>query len=314
MDHIFKGDVQFWQRTDTLTAFFLGLVTLRVTSPTQSITLGDLDDDPEITVENLTFGVTEQQDFAEAFQVVAADGLDTVVLVAGQDPLSDSGVPLPERELWIDVGPERLPVPDIGAQFLDYVSQFEITNLTFDDAANDGEGAPITEGPFADGAELDLRDVAALEFLGRVGESLLPGDDDARKARAETVALIYEAALDRDGDVDEGGLNFWIDRAGDGLSDLALAAAFTSSPEFVAAFGEAGSLSDADYVETLYQNVLDRASDAAGFGFWTDVLELLDGNRDRLLLAFADSAENRANSQFVTSLAETDPGIWEFVA
>ncbi|GMG83680.1 hypothetical protein LNKW23_28930 [Paralimibaculum aggregatum] len=307
MDYVFKGDVQFWQRTSETTSFFIQVATWRITTPVLTIAYGDLPDMPEIEVQNLTLDVLEDPDFVEAFQVVDQDGLDTVVLVAGQEPLTDNGTPLPQREFFIDFGPMMLPVPDVGTQFTEVQELFTITPLTYDLDTEE----PV-DGPFGAGMELDFRDVDAFEFLGQVGETLLAGSEAERQDRAELIALIYEAALDRNGDVDEGGLNFWIDRAAEGLTDVQLANAFTASPEFVAAFGAPGSLSDEAYVERLYRNVLDRPSDEPGFAFWSEALDLLGGNRDLLLLAFARSNENRVNSDFVETLEETDPGIWEF--
>lgn len=160
----------------------------------------------------------------------------------------------------------------------------------------------------------DLRQAESFQFLGETGTRLLTGTDAEREARAESIAYLYEAGLDRDGNIDEGGLNFWIDTAGNGFSQRQIAQAFLDSAEFEAAFGAPETLTDEQYVEQLYQNVLDRASDQAGFDFWFGALESVGGQRDVLLIAFARSNENITGSPDVATLTETEPGIWEFIA
>ncbi|GMG82522.1 hypothetical protein LNKW23_17350 [Paralimibaculum aggregatum] len=127
---------------------------------------------------------------------------------------------------------------------------------------------------------------------------------------AMTVAYLYEAGLDRGGDI--GGINFWIDRREAGLSEKALAEVFLDSNEFAAAFGAPDELDDRALVQRLYENVLDRPADDAGTAFWESVLAAPGTDRADLLLAFADSEENREGSPFVATLHETTPGDWEF--
>lgn len=75
---------------------------------------------------------------------------------------------------------------------------------------------------------------------------------------AQTVALLFEAALNRDGQIGLGGLNFHIDAREAGLSEERLAQQFLDSPEFARAFGEPESLTDQELVEVLFRNVLNR--------------------------------------------------------
>lgn len=130
---------------------------------------------------------------------------------------------------------------------------------------------------------------------------------------AQVVALLYEAGLDRDGNIDLPGLNFWIDQREDGLSETATAQFFLDSPEFTQSFGDPDTLSDQELVATLYENVLDRPGEPAGVTFWTGVVGDPEFSRADLLLAFAVSPENRAGSEFVETLAEISDGEWAFV-
>ncbi len=146
-----------------------------------------------------------------------------------------------------------------------------------------------------------------------------PGDG-LTVAEAQRVAYLYEAALDRDGDIDLPGLNFWIDaREGeDGFSIVEVAGFFLDNPEFRAAFGEALDPTAPDYLDdfalvtALYENVLDREADEAGRDFWLSVLERPDVDRAQLVLFFADSPENLTGSAFIADLEEVTPGDWAF--
>ena len=103
---------------------------------------------------------------------------------------------------------------------------------------------------------------------------------------AKAVARLYSAAFDRTPYV--GGLNFWIDSYEAGRSLVSIAGDFYRSPEFTAKYG---ALSDLQYVEQLYQNVLGRPGEEGGIKFWTD--HLATGvSRERILVAFAKSSEN----------------------
>lgn len=132
-------------------------------------------------------------------------------------------------------------------------------------------------------------------------------------ADVRTVALLYEAALDRDGAIDIAGLNFWIDQREAGLSTDGLARDFIESPEFEAAFGDPAGLSDVEFVEILYQNVLDRPGEQGGVDFWVGALAQPGFERTDVLVAFANSPENVAGAPIVDDLMETSPGFWEFV-
>ncbi|MEL6577218.1 MAG: DUF4214 domain-containing protein, partial [Pseudomonadota bacterium] len=171
----------------------------------------------------------------------------------------------------------------------------------------------IVRGP--DGED-QLTGIERLAFDDRTIELTAPSlsPDEAR-----TVAYLYEAGLNRDGAIDLQGLNFWIDRREDGLSEQALSRAFLESEEFEAAFGDAFDADSADFltdlalVQQLYRNVLNREGETEGVAFWTGRVSQADFTRADLLLAFAKSAENVAGSPQVATLSEVAPGEWDFV-
>ena len=57
------------------------------------------------------------------------------------------------------------------------------------------------------------------------------------------------------------------------MSLEAIADSFINSPEFARTYGTVDSVSNDDYVDLLYTNVLGRDYDAAGFNYWVERLE-----------------------------------------
>lgn len=141
---------------------------------------------------------------------------------------------------------------------------------------------------------------------GQVGAGL-------SESGARFVAYLYEAAFDRNGEIDAPGLNFWIDRVEGGLSQTELADAFLAAPEFTESFGAIDTLSEADLIDRLYLNVLGRSPDGDGQAFWRMAAERPGVGKAELLIAFATGPENRAGSPFVEGLVELAPGEWEFI-
>jgi hypothetical protein len=106
---------------------------------------------------------------------------------------------------------------------------------------------------------------------GRGGDDALYGDgyrsvydlDDAR-----AVYRLYQATLDRVPDA--AGQAGWTELLATDARTLAgVAAGFVGSAEFQSVYG---ALSNAAFVELLYQNVLGRAADAGGLAGWTNAL------------------------------------------
>ncbi|MEL6480621.1 MAG: DUF4214 domain-containing protein [Pseudomonadota bacterium] len=151
-----------------------------------------------------------------------------------------------------------------------------------------------------------------IEFaIEAVADGSLPGGVD--QEGATTVAVLYEAALDRDGDVDFGGLNFWIDRSEEGLSDRDMAQRFLDSGEFESKFGPVEDISNEAFIDLLYDNVLGREGDEGGLEFWNAAIAREGADRAQLMLNFATSEENLNDIAFLDGLTEVAPGVWDFV-
>lgn len=120
---------------------------------------------------------------------------------------------------------------------------------------------------------------------------------------AGQVYRLYKAALDR---VPDGpGLGFWIKQIDAGKGDLIwMSANFIDSQEFRSTYGTPQTVTNTAFIGLVYKNVLGRAPDSDGFGFWDAKLST-GYQRERLMADFSESAENQANVA-----AAIKDGIW----
>lgn len=84
----------------------------------------------------------------------------------------------------------------------------------------------------------------------------------------QKVAALYVAVYNRSPDLD--GLNYWESQLNNGVSYAEMATGFISHPIFQR---EYGALSNKQFVEEIYINLLGRAGDSTGINFWTKALE-----------------------------------------
>ncbi|ASK21432.1 DUF4214 domain-containing protein, partial [Halomonas sp. N3-2A] len=98
---------------------------------------------------------------------------------------------------------------------------------------------------------------------------------------------LYKVAFDREADAT--GLNYWSGVRENGVSMFDIADFFIESEEFTDDHGS--SFSDDDYLTLLYANAFDRAPDADGFAYWSDVLEEPTVDHGDVMTYFATSEE-----------------------
>ncbi|MFZ6780340.1 DUF4214 domain-containing protein [Undibacterium sp. Ji83W] len=101
---------------------------------------------------------------------------------------------------------------------------------------------------------------------------------------------LYQAAFNRI--PDKAGLGYWIGQLDSGAETLNHAAAgFVNSVEFKKLYGD--NITDNAFMTALYNNVLHRNPDQAGFDYWNGRIK--DGmTRPDILASFSESAENFA--------------------
>lgn len=116
-------------------------------------------------------------------------------------------------------------------------------------------------------------------------DSTAPVADEASPGVRDSVVRLYFATLDRA--PDRAGLDHWVGHYLDGLPLASVAQGLMTSPEWTSRYDR---VDDAELVTLLYDNVLDRAPDEAGFTYWHR--RLLDGHaRTAVVLGFSESAE-----------------------
>ena len=112
------------------------------------------------------------------------------------------------------------------------------------------------------------------------------------RARAESTAKVDPAArlytayfLRRP---DAAGLRYWIAQLRAGRSNRWVAEFFARSPEFQQRYG---TLTNREFVELIYRNILGRPGEASGVEFWTGRLDAGANTRGWVMVGFSESAE-----------------------
>jgi hypothetical protein len=124
---------------------------------------------------------------------------------------------------------------------------------------------------------------------------------DVTSANAPAAYRLYGGAFDRT--PDEGGFRFWASTLDKNVALRDVAAEFISSEEFIGRYGS--SLSNAAFVDALYQNVLHRGGDAGGVAHWNRMLDNKLQDRSDVLVEFTQLPE------FVgISAANISNGYW----
>lgn len=113
----------------------------------------------------------------------------------------------------------------------------------------------------------------------------LRGGPDALASVDPTIRL-YSAYLTRVPDAS--GLNFWLNRRRAGWTLSRISSNFANSSEFKARYG---TLTNRQFVENIYANVLERAGDPAGITYWTSQLDRRRKDRGQVMINFSESSE-----------------------
>ena len=110
--------------------------------------------------------------------------------------------------------------------------------------------------------------------------------DDARLVR------LYLAYFNRP--PDPTGFAYWQRQLDAGKGLINAAQKFAESNEFKTKYG---TVSNADFIELVYQNVLGRSGDAGGIGYWTKQLDARKKSRGQVMLNFSESSEFTTKSK-----------------
>ena len=111
---------------------------------------------------------------------------------------------------------------------------------------------------------------------------------------------LYKAAFNRIPDAP--GLGWNIDLVDGGLTLAQMSAAFVASAEFTSTYG---SLTNTQFLDQLYLNVLGRPADPVGAAWNLNLLDTNAVDRPGMLAAYSESAENQA-----AVIGQIQDGIW----
>ncbi len=141
--------------------------------------------------------------------------------------------------------------------------------------------AQITPG-FYMVSVLDENDIPSESQLIKVTP---PSSAELNSAVDAQIVRLYQAYFLRN--PDQGGFSSWRRQLLNGVSLAAVSDFFATSPEFIARYG---NLSEGQFLDQIYTNVLGRQADAAGHGYWLG--QLAAGvTRGQVMLAFSESQE-----------------------
>lgn len=138
----------------------------------------------------------------------------------------------------------------------------------------------------------------SIEFLGFDDGRMSVGYAVEVRDNQEEFARFYNALFDRLPDDD--GLNYWVNdlisasNGGGGNSIQGAAQAFTDSQEFQNLYG--ASVDNYQFINLLYQNILGRQADQAGYDYWISEIDN-SGDRGGMIVSFANSGEYIENTQ-----------------
>lgn len=149
--------------------------------------------------------------------------------------------------------------------------------------SRDGGGVAVTDQSGAEGID-KLFGIERIKFM----DSVVVFDGDGA---AGQMYRLYQAAFNRAPDRE--GLGAWINYLEHGATLQNAATGFLNSLEFKIRYGENWTIED--FVTRLYNNVLHRAPEQAGFDVWVHALTVGAITPTLALTGFSESEENRAN-------------------
>lgn len=252
---------------------------------TQEAADEDADDSPNDDSDLSWSGSTGNDDFS------GGTGDDDLIAGQGDDHLDgDDG----DDDLYGDDGDDDL---------LGGAGDDDLYGGAGDDSLNGGQGLDVAyyEGSSDDysvamgasGWEVgavngDLDSLVEVERMVFGDGTQLALDIDGSAGEAYR---IYTAAFGRE--PDSAGLGYWIAQMDDGMDLIEVAARFIDSAEFASLYG--ASTSKAEFLSKVYENVLGRAPDQAGYDWWlNEMTSNPEKTMAKVLADFCESAENRA--------------------
>ncbi|WP_323615054.1 DUF4214 domain-containing protein [Pseudomonas putida] len=249
---------------------------------------------------NLTGNQTASITNAEFLTFVNGDTVETVALANSEDEAAalrlyqgilGRDADLEGAKAFTNLVNDGTSLSDIANQFLNSAefagaaNEASINGLysSLLDREADEAGSDAWEAVLANGGS--LADVAAAIAVSQEAQ-------DRDQSNGDFVRDLYTSVLGRE--ADEAGLDAWVSQLFNGTSRAEVAKGIVGS-------GEAATKSNADFIDALYQNALDRPADEAGKAGWLAVLEN-GGSHADVALGIVGSAEGIDNNDNVVVL------------
>ncbi|MFP7672324.1 DUF4214 domain-containing protein [Marivita sp. S0852] len=128
-------------------------------------------------------------------------------------------------------------------------------------------------------------------FSGPLDLATIGGAARLDTAELESLVELYIAYFNRAPDAI--GLNFWSTARADGMSLDAIALSFADQEESRATYS--ADMSHSAFATAVYNNVLGRTPDQAGFEFWVDALEKETVSRDQFILKVLEGVTSESD-------------------
>ena len=245
------------------------------------------------------FNTIEQSTFASGMTLISetnsnGDYVKHTLSLAGNSFIAQGNWDYESVDDWNDVlsGSDTIN----GTHGHDYLNGYEGNDLLLGSLGTDtavyssnranytlsktATGMTVTAQSGTDGSDT-LISIERLQFT----DQTLAFDIDGTTGK---VYRLYQAALNRT--PDKVGLGDWIEGVDNGMSLTQVATGFINSAEFKSKYGS--NPTHVQFVDLLYENVLHRIPDTAGFDYW--VGELTRGvTREQVLSGFSESTENK---------------------
>lgn len=134
--------------------------------------------------------------------------------------------------------------------------------------------------------------LATIASAGRAElvEDLLLLDTAEGHSRA-AIGRLYRAFFQREPDL--GGFDYWYSQSVVlGYDPNPISFSFSVQPEFQNRYGD---LSNSEFLNLVYANVLGRSPEAAGRAYWMDMMDSGELNRGQVMIWFSEGQENKNN-------------------
>jgi aldose sugar dehydrogenase len=219
------------------------------------------------------------------------DGLDFTTMALA-DRVADSGAEL--QEIILGIGFGGITDLKVGPDGLLYILSFGLGKVFVLSSDSATENAIFVRQQYLDFLDREPASVETSAWVNALNNglprsSLIEGFMGSEEFyfRGKFIARTYLGILTRD--PDHAGFRAWLEVLLDGMSREQIVQFFLDSGEFKAKFGS--NLTDAEFVDKMYANVLLRSADTGGLNAWVGALNSGQMTRAQVALGFLDSVE-----------------------